>query len=155
MDLSCDFLKQKLTLGSDLLFDCIKFGLLLFFFLSHLRDGRSEIGLGHRVVLHHGYATSRGRHRSAAWIHTLTVIDELDIRVVPEWLSLLNRKEGSFLGTLNILKLHCGSLLLRVSIDSHHVAEVLEERVDFHVVKLVLRYIFDIDRISAGIDNAS
>ena len=53
----------------------------------------------------------------------------------------------------NIFELHCSSLFLRVSVDSHNLAKLVKEGVNGHVGVLLRRHVLDIDGVTARIDN--
>ena len=88
-----------------------------------------------------------------AWVLAGHVVNELNCRDAPDWLSILNGILGSFFSGFDIFKLHCGSLLLRVSVNSYNFAKLVKESVNGHVGILLRRYVLDIDGVTARIDN--
>ena len=97
------------------------------------------------MVLHHANTRLWCLHAATSLHHSSAVIDELDAWITPDWLPLMKGEAGSFLSTLDVLEFDSRRLLLQVSIDANHLAEVAEESVDFDIIKLLLRHILNID----------
>ena len=87
-----------------------------------------------------------------AWVLTGHVVNELNCRDAPDWLSILNGILGGFFSRFDIFKLHCGSLLFGVSVNSHNLTKLVKEGVNGHVGVLLRRHVLDIDRVTACID---
>ena len=88
-----------------------------------------------------------------AWVLAGHVVNELNCWDAPDWLSILNGILGGFFSRFDIFKLHCGSLLLRVSVDSHNLTKLVKEGVNGHVGVLLRWHILDIDGVTARINN--
>jgi len=82
------------------------------------------------------------------------VVDQLHLRVSPDRIALLEGEMGGFLGALDVLKLHCGCLFFRVTIDSDYFAKVLKVGVDLNIVEFILRHILDVNGEATGVNHA-
>ena len=92
-------------------------------------------------------------HRARSRCLPSEVIDELDVGVTPDRLSVLISIAGRLLRALNILKLDCRRLLFQVTVDADNLAKVTEKGVDLDVGELFLRHILDVDREAPRIVN--
>ena len=86
-----------------------------------------------------------------AWVLAGHVVNELNSWDAPDRLPILNGILGGFFSRFDIFKLYCGSLLLRVSVDSHNLTKLVEEGVNGHIVVFLGRHVLDIDGVTSRI----
>lgn len=143
-------LQQLLAFLLNLFADFLKLLLLFKLFLGELRSLGIWDAL--RVLqLEWVHATLHWIH--APWCHSSHVVNQLDLGVSPDWLSLLNREVCRFFRAFHVLELNRGRLLLWMAINPDDLAKVVEEGVDVHIVELVLRHVLDVDREAASVDH--
>ena len=95
----------------------------------------------------------RGLHRARPRRLPSEVIDELDVGVTPDRLSVLISVTGCFLSALNIFELDCRRLLFQMAVDADNLAKVTEKGVNLDVGELLLRHVLDVDREAPRIVN--
>lgn len=146
-------IEQKLAFLLNLLLHRIELLLSLAFGLSELRHERFACvawRLRDRIKL--AQARRWGLHGAGSRdLAARAVIDELNVRVSPDRLSVLDGETSSFLGALNVLELDRRRLLLEVAVDADHFAEIAEESVDLNIRELLRRYVLDVNGVSARI----
>ena len=141
LDFGGALLKHELPGPFDLLLDGVDLLLLDSLCFGHWL----ELGHWHTVHLVQRQRLLLETWGAGSWNLTCYIINELHLRVSPDWIAHLNHRVGGSFRAMDVLEFDSGGHFFGMAVDSHDLTELIEVGVDLDDVKFVLGHVFNVD----------